>query len=228
MQHKNTKKALAATVSAVGILYTVSVIGAVTQAQTAAQTAQTRLAASGQAKPIALDGAWVTDPTHTSITFSVRHMVVSQVQGRFDKSSGVIAADSKDISKSSVSFTIQTASIDTNQPQRDAHLKTADFFDAAKYPEITFKSSRIEKKDDGSYVAHGTFTMHGTAKEIDLPFEVAGPIKDAFGMNRFGLHAKLRLNRQDYGVKWNQAMDNGGLVVGNDVDIEINLEAVPK
>ena len=162
---------------------------------------------------------------HTSIGFSVQHMVVSHVQGRFDKFAGSIVADSKDLSKSAVDFTIQAASVDTNVPARDAHLRGADFFDAAKYPTITFKSASIEKKDDGSYVAHGPFTMHGVTKTVDLPFTVIGPIKDAFGMIRLGMQSKLRVNRQDYGVKWNQNLDSGGVVVGNDVDIEINLEA---
>ncbi len=219
-------KSIAIGASAFGLLYAVSLFGAVTQAQTA-DAPKAAPTSARRAAPIAIDGKWDVDPAHTSINFSVQHMVVSHVQGRFNKFSGSITADSKDVSKSSVDFTIQTASIDTNVPPRDAHLKGPDFFDAAKYPTITFKSSGIDRKDDGSYVAHGVFTMRGVSKNVDLPFTVLGPIKDAFGSNRFGLQTKLRVNRQDYGVKWNMPLDGGGVVVGNDVDIDINLEATP-
>ena len=225
MKRTITKKSIAVGASVFGLLYAVSVIGAVTQAQTPPPVPKTALAAARPGAAIPMDGKWDIDAAHTSIGFSVQHMVVSHVQGRFNKFDGGIVANSKDLSKSSVNFTIQASSIDTNQPQRDAHLKSADFFDTAKYPTITFKSTGIDKKDDGSYVAHGTFTMHGVSKEIDLPFTVVGPIKDAFGMTRLGLQSKLRVNRQDYGVKWNQNLDGGGFVLGNDVDIEINLEA---
>jgi len=170
---------------------------------------------------------WTIDTAHTGISFSVRHMVVSRVRGRFNSFSGSVVANTSDFTKSSVQFTIQVASIDTNQPQRDAHLKTADFFDAAKYPQIIFKSSSISKVSEGKYVAHGSFTMHGVTKQIDLPFDLYGPLKDAFGQVRLGIQASLIINRQDYGVKWNQKLDSGGLAVSNDVDIEINLEATP-
>ena len=225
MKNKLTKKTIALAASGVGLLYTLSVVCAVTQAQTSAAAPKTALAANQATAALPIDGKWDIDVSHTSVGFSVQHMVVSHVQGRFNKFSGSIVADSKDLSKSSVDFTIQAASVDTNFPARDAHLKSPDFFDTAKYPAITFKSSGVEKKDDGSYVAHGLFTMRGVTKTVDLPFTVVGPIKDAFGMIRLGLQSKLRVNRQDYGVKWNQNLDSGGVVVGNDVDIEINLEA---
>ncbi len=181
-----------------------------------------------QATPsIRFDGDWAIDTTHTSANFSVRHMLVSQVRGRFNKFSGAIHANGKDFSKSTVLFTIQAASIDTNEPQRDGHLKSADFFDVAKYPEITYKSTSITKLSGNKYVAHGVFTLHGVSKPVDLPFTLSGPLKDAFGQVRFGLQSILRINRQDYGVKWNQKMDTGGWAVSNEVDIELNLEANP-
>ena len=225
MKFNTTKKSIALAASGFGLLYAVSVISAVTQAQTPSAAPKPALAAARPVAALPIDGKWDVDVMHTSIGFSVQHMVVSHVTGRFNKFSGSIVADSKDLGKSSVEFTIQAASVDTNVPARDAHLKSADFFDAAKYPTITFKSSGIDKKDDGSYVAHGAFTMHGVTKTVDLPFTVVGPIKDAFGLIRFGLQSKLKVNRQDYGVKWNQTLDSGGVVVGNEVDIEINLEA---
>ena len=172
-------------------------------------------------------GAWTLDTAHTSVNFSVRHMIVSQVRGRFNTFSGVINVDGKDFTKSSIQFTIQAASVDTNQPARDAHLKTADFFDVAKYPTITFKSDSISKVEGNRFIAHGVFTMHGVSKPIDLPFALYGPLKDAFKQVRFGIQSNLKINRQEYGVKWNQTLDNGGLAVGNDIDIELNLEATP-
>ncbi len=172
-------------------------------------------------------GDWTIDLSHTGISFSVRHMVVSTVHGRFNKVSGSIHAAGKDIESSTVDFTIQVASIDTNEPQRDAHLKSADFFDATKYPTISYKSRSISKVGAGKYVAHGDFTLHGITKKLDLPFTLSGPVKDAFGQTRLGLQSNVRINRQDYGVKWNMKLDKGGLAVSDDVDIEINLEATP-
>ena len=186
----------------------------------------TSLPSAAQA-PATLKGDWAIDTTHTSANFTVRHMLVSQVRGRFNKFNGTIHADSKNFSNSSVQFTIEAASIDTNEPQRDGHLKSADFFDVAKYPEITYKSSSITHTAGNKYVAHGTFTMHGISKPLDLPFTLNGPLKDAFGQVRFGIQSNLRINRQDYGVKWNQKMDTGGWAVSNEVDIELNLEATP-
>lgn len=190
-----------------------------------AAMAETPARADKQAAAPSVDGPLNLDKTHTNVGFSVRHMVVSQVRGRFNDFSAAIVGNSKDWTKSSVKFTIQAASIDTAVPARDTHLKSADFFDAAKYPTITFESSKITKRGDNEYVAHGTFKVHGTAREIDLPFTVAGPVKDPFGFVRVGIESHLKLNRQDYGVKWNATLDNGGLAVGNEVDIVLDLEA---
>jgi polyisoprenoid-binding protein YceI len=165
------------------------------------------------------------DLAHTSIGFSVRHMVLSYVKGDFKDFSGTILLDEKDISKSSVEVTIKTASINTGNEKRDSDLKAEGFLEAEKYPEITFKSKRIEKNDDG-YVAVGDLTLHGVTKEISLPFNLIGPIKDPWGNNRIGIQATLEINRQDYGVSWSKTMDNGGLIVGDEVKIELNVEAV--
>jgi polyisoprenoid-binding protein YceI len=165
------------------------------------------------------------DKTHSSILFAVKHMVISKVKGEFDEYSGSIQYDEADVTKSSVEVTIKTASIDTKDEKRDGHLKSPDFFDAEKYPEITFKSKYIEKSKDG-FVAVGDFTMHGVTKEIKIPFEITGVITDPWGNTRMGVSAELTLDRQDYGVSWSQKMDAGGLVVGDDVEIEIEVEAV--
>ncbi len=163
------------------------------------------------------------DPVHTTVGFAVKHMVVNTVHGRFIDCSGQILYDEKDSAKSSVNVTIKTASITTENAQRDAHLKSADFLNVEKFPEITFQSKSVEKKSDG-FVAHGMLTIRGVSKEVDLPFKVNGPI-NVGGNGLLGAEASLTINRQDYGVAWSQSLAPGELVVGNDVKIDINVEA---
>jgi len=163
------------------------------------------------------------DPVHSAVAFSVKHMVVNTVHGRFNDYSGEIIYDDKDPSKSSVNVTIKTASINTDNGQRDGHLKSADFLDAEKHPEITFQSRSVAKTGDG-FVAHGVLTIRGVSKDVDLPFKLNGPI-GVGGSNLLGAEASLTINRQDYGVSWSKALDSGGLVVANEVKIDINVEA---
>jgi polyisoprenoid-binding protein YceI len=170
---------------------------------------------------------FVIDPVHSSIEFSVRHMMVTNVRGRFREFSGTIFYDEKDITKSSVRVTIKTASIDTGNADRDAHLRSPDFFDAAKYPEITFASTRIEKRGD-DYVCIGTLTIRGVSREVAIPFRILGVVKDQRGNTRLGVEAGLTINRLDYGVSWSRALEGGGLVVGNDVKIELNVQAIKR
>ncbi len=165
------------------------------------------------------------DPVHSSIGFTVRHMVIANVKGYFKEFSGTIIYDENDITRSSVSVTIKTASINTENPKRDAHLRSPDFFDAEKYPEITFKSKRILKEKDG-YVAVGDLTMRGVTREIRIPFQILGKVIDPWGNTRLGVEASLKLNRHDYGISWSQTLDSGGLVVGDEVKIDLNIEAV--
>jgi polyisoprenoid-binding protein YceI len=167
------------------------------------------------------------DPAHSSINFTIKHLVISKVKGNFLQFSGTIMFDEKDINKSSVEVKIATASISTSNPDRDKHLKSADFFDAEKYPEITFKSDKIIKKDNG-YLAVGNLNMHGISKKIEIPFTFAGPIKDPWGNTRYGIEGSSTINRQDWKVSWNKAMDNGGVMIGNDVEIVLNVEAFKK
>jgi polyisoprenoid-binding protein YceI len=150
-------------------------------------------------------------------------MVVNTVHGRFGEYSGSITYDDKDITKSSVNVTIKTASINTDNAQRDGHLKSPDFLDAAKFPEITFVSKSISKSGDG-FIAHGALTIRGVSKDVDLPFKLKGPVS-AMGSQILGAEATLTINRQDYGVSWSKALDNGGMVVSNDVKIDLNVEA---
>jgi polyisoprenoid-binding protein YceI len=163
------------------------------------------------------------DPAHTSVGFSVRHMGVSNVKGHFDEFVGSLVLDNGSIQEANA--TIQVKSVNTGIEKRDNHLRTADFFEAAKYPEITFKTKRVEKSGDQTILI-GDFTMRGVTKEVRLPVTLSGPVKDPQGNTRIGLEAKTTVNRKDYGMKFNAVMETGGLMVGEEVTIEINAEAV--
>lgn len=163
------------------------------------------------------------DPVHSTVAFSVKHMVVNTVHGRFNDYAGQILFDEKDPSKSSVNVIIKSASINTDNAQRDGHLKSPDFLDAQKFPEITFQSKSVDKTNDG-FIAHGVLTIRGVSRNVDLPFKLNGPI-NVGGNGLLGAEASLTLNRQDYGVAWSKTLDSGGLVVANDVKIDINVEA---
>ena len=169
--------------------------------------------------------SFVVDRNHSEANFQVRHLV-SRVSGKFDDFSGAIVIDRSKPSDSSVEFTIKTASIDTGVNDRDKHLRSADFFDADKFPGITFKSTSVKpaaKKD--TYDVTGTFTMHGVTKTITLPVEFLGFIKDPRGNERAGFTTHITLNRRDYGINWNRALDAGGTLLSDDVDITVNIEA---
>jgi polyisoprenoid-binding protein YceI len=180
-----------------------------------------------QPAPTSLTGTWNIDPAHSNVNFAIRHLGISTIRGRFDEVAGTIVADAATPDRSSVQVTIQAASIDTDIKLRDDHLRSADFFEVEKYPQITFKSTRVEKGNDGGWVARGTLTMHGVSREVTLPCRVAGPVPDPRAGARIGVETQLRLNRQDYGIKYHQVLDNGALALANDVEITISLEAVP-
>jgi polyisoprenoid-binding protein YceI len=165
------------------------------------------------------------DKAHSEVLFSVRHMGVSRVTGRFNDFTGVVNGDPAKPGESSVEFTIKAASIDTNDAGRDKHLRSADFFDVEKFPELTFKSSKITAKGQNQFDVTGTLTMHGVAKEVTLPVTLAGPVKDPRGNEKVGFEATAKLNRKDYGITWNRALDAGGVVVSDEVQVTINLEA---
>jgi polyisoprenoid-binding protein YceI len=171
-------------------------------------------------------GEYRIDPAHSVIGFAIRHLEISLVRGRFKSFTGIIRYDDKDLSRSSVEFAAKIESIDTGVERRDGHLRTADFFDAAKFPEMTFKSTRVERKGRDRYVLHGDFTLRGVTKPISLPFTIAGAIKDAQGNTRFGVAAQTKIDRRDYGITWGKPMENGGLDVANEVMIDLQLEAV--
>jgi polyisoprenoid-binding protein YceI len=171
------------------------------------------------ASPLQAADTWVIDKNHSSAQFQVRHFV-SKVGGRFGDFAGTIVADAAKPEASSVEFTIKTASIDTDQEARDKHLRSADFFDVEKYPEITFKSSKVAPKGNNQFDVSGTLTLHGVAKEITLPVTYLGSMGD-----KAGFETQITLNRKDYGILWNKALDAGGMVLGDDVLVSINIEA---
>ena len=163
------------------------------------------------------------DPVHSSVGFSVRHMVISNVKGKFQEFAGAIVLENNKLIEAT--GTIQTKSVDTGVAQRDQDLRSANFFDVEKFPTITFKSKRVEKKGE-EFVLVGDFTMHGVTKELSLPVKLSGPVKDPWGNSRIGLETRAKLSRKDYGMTYNKALEAGGLVVGDEVEIEINAEAV--
>ena len=169
---------------------------------------------------------WQIDSSHSGIHFSVRHMVVAKVRGQFERWTGTVFAQNGELDKATVEVTIDASSIQTGVADRDAHLKSADFFDVASYPEITFKGREIKPVSNGRFVLVGDLTIRGTTREIELQVSDAGQVKDPWGNVRAGFSARGSLDRKDYGLTWNQALETGGLVVGDRIEIEIEVEAV--
>jgi polyisoprenoid-binding protein YceI len=170
---------------------------------------------------------WQIDSQHASAQFAVKHLMISTVRGEFHGVTGTVNWDDKDITKSTIDVTIDTTTVDTREPKRDAHLKSPDFFDVAKYPAMTFKSKKIEQVATGKLKVTGDLTIHGVTKEVVL--DVDGPtasIKDPWGNTRVALNATASVNRQDFGVKWNANMDGGGVVVSDNVNITIDAELI--
>jgi polyisoprenoid-binding protein YceI len=184
------------------------------------------LALAGGASSDANAETWKIDPVHSNVSFSVKHMMISQVKGEFDKFSGTISATGTDPASVKIEATIDAASVNTRAEKRDAHLKSPDFLDVAKYPTITFKSTKIEAAGAGKWKVTGDLTLHGVTKPVVL--EVTGPseaIKGPNGKPRRGASASTTINRQDFGVAFNKTLDSGGLMVGYDVAISIDVEA---
>lgn len=165
------------------------------------------------------------DPVHSDVTFEIRHLV-SRVGGQFGEFDGTISMDPEDPSSSSVEFRIDAASIDTRNERRDGHLRSEDFFWVEEHPEISFRSTGIEKTGESTYDVQGILTMRGVSKEITLPVELFGVMQDPWGNQRAGFGTETVLDRKDFGIEWNQALDQGGVVLGDDVTVRIRLEAV--
>ena len=170
-------------------------------------------------------GDYKLDPAHSRIGFDVRHLEINWVEGRFMEFDGTIHYDDKDVTKSSVEFSAKVESINTGVEARDKHLRTADFFEVEKYPTLTFKSTRVERKGKDAFVLHGDLTIKGVTKPVQLPFQIAGAVKDPWGNTRFGIEAQTKINRRDFNINYGNAFA-GGLDVGNEVTISLRLEAV--
>jgi polyisoprenoid-binding protein YceI len=177
------------------------------------------------ASPALSAETYSVDTSHATVLFQIRHFM-SQVTGKFKTFDGSIRIDRQNPESSSVTFTIQAASIDTNEEKRDAHLRSPDFFDVATHPSITFVSTEVKPTGDGTYDVTGDLTMRGVTKRVTLPVTVLGEMADPWGHQRIGFEIDTTLNRKDYGVSWNKLLDQGGYLLGDDVKVSINLEAV--
>lgn len=176
---------------------------------------------------LALAATWNIDPEHSHVGFKVRHLMVSNVKGHFEKFSGTVDIDDKDITGSKVSVTIDTSSINTNVQKRDDHLRSADFFDVAKYPAMTFVSKKVVKAGKDRLKVTGDLTLHGVTRQVVL--DVEGPsqeTRDPWGNIRRGATATTKINRKDFGLNWNKALETGGVVVGDDVFITLEVEMI--
>jgi polyisoprenoid-binding protein YceI len=169
---------------------------------------------------------WKIDPAHTTVEFSVRHMMISNVKGQFEKLSGTISANGSDPNSVQINAVIDATSINTRVEKRDAHLKSAAFLDVDKYPTITFKSTKVEPDGSNKWKVTGDLTLRGVTKPVVLEVETTAPIKDPSGKTRAGASATTKIDRKDFGVLWNKPMEAGGVLVGDEVAISIEVEAV--
>lgn len=170
---------------------------------------------------------WKLDPAHSGAEFKVKHMMISNVKGSFTGLTGTLTEDKNDPTRSTVEAAIDIATLNTGDAQRDAHLKGADFFNHEQHPQMAFKSTRVEKKADDEYTVTGDLTLHGATKPVT--FKVEGPstpTKDPWGNTRIGLSATAKINRKDFGLSWNAALETGGVLVGEDVQITIDAEFI--
>lgn len=171
-------------------------------------------------------GQWRFDPTHTRIGFSTRHAMVTKVRGAFNDFHGLITVDPEHPERSKVELTVKVASIDTRNADRDQHLRTNDFFDAPQFPEITFVSSRVDQVDEGHFIVSGDVTIRGVTKEISIPIDFIGVERDPMGNLRAGFEGSRRIDRQDFGLKWNTALDSGGVLVSDKITLEFEVSAI--
>lgn len=182
--------------------------------------------ATTQQTPAAI-ATWKLDPAHSHAEFKIRHMMISNVKGSFSGLSGTLNENVADPTKSVVEASIDVSSINTGEAQRDGHLKSADFFDVEKYPTMTFKSTQVKPNGDGGYNVTGDLTLHGQTRQqtfvVDGP---TAPAKDPWGNTRIGLSATAKINRKDYGLNWNAALETGGILVGEDVNVTLEVQFI--
>lgn len=171
-------------------------------------------------------GTWTADPAHTSVSFSVKHLGISNVHGKFNEFDGTLAIDGDDLSTAKLTGVVKAASVDTGEAPRDEHLRSADFFDVEQYPELTFESTKIEATGNDTVTVTGNLTIHGVTNEITLDGEVTGTDTDPWGKERVGLEITGSLSRDDYGMKFNQALGSGNLLVGDKIKLALDVSAV--
>ena len=168
---------------------------------------------------------WNIDPVHSVVEFRVKHMMISNVKGQFTGVSGILSLDEGNVEDSSITATVNVSSLNTSDAQRDAHLKSADFFDAENFPKISLRSSRIQSIPEGGLLASGQLTIRGVTKDVDFAVDgPTSPAKDPWGNTRIGLSATTRINRKDFGLTWNAALEAGGFLVGEEVAISLDLQ----
>ena len=182
---------------------------------------------STPAAPQTSTSTWKIDPVHSGAEFKVKHMMISNVKGQFTAVTGVATLDETDVTKSRIEASIDAASINTRDVQRDAHLKSADFFDVEKFPTLSFKSKRVARVGGDELAVTGDLTIHGVTREVT--FDVEGPTlpaKDPWGNTRIGISATTKISRKDYGLTWNAGLETGGFLVGDDVTVTLDVEFV--
>lgn len=195
------------------------------QTKPAAKPATATKAAATPAKPaISNIGKWSLDASHSNIKFSVTHMMVTETEGSFKIFSGSVNATKEDFSDSQVEFSADAKSINTDNEDRDKHLRSGDFFDAEKYPQITFKATSFKKVKGNQYTLIGDLTMHGVTKKVTFNATYGGTMKDPWGNTKAGFKATTKINRKDFGLMWNAALEAGGAVVSDEVSIVVNVE----
>jgi len=170
--------------------------------------------------------SWTIDPAHTDIRFSVRHMMISTVRGSFEEFTGTVDFDENDPTATQIDVTIQADSVNTREPKRDGHLKSPDFFDAETYPALTFKSTRVEPVDDQHAKLYGELTIKDVTKEVALDVEYLGSATSPWGQTSAGFVASGKINRADWGLTWNQALEAGGVLVGEEIGLGIDVELI--
>ncbi|MBM7691270.1 polyisoprenoid-binding protein YceI [Peribacillus deserti] len=168
---------------------------------------------------------WALDPTHSSVDFSVKHMMFAKVNGSFNKFDAVIEADPADLTSADIEFTIDAASIDTRNDDRDVHLRSADFFDTENYPSITFKSNEITKTSENEYSVAGVLTVHGVTRPETFTVTFEGQGKDPWGNEKAGFSVEGKIKRSDFGLTWNAALETGGVLVGDQINISLQIQA---
>ena len=181
-----------------------------------------------QTQTIDATGTWDIDPAHTLAEFAVKHMMITTVRGRFATVKGTVTMDEEDPTKSSVEVEIDASSIDTREEKRDGHLRSADFLDAETHPKITFRSTRVKPQGEDRFAVEGELSIRGVTKPVVLDVTREGSAKSPWGQEVMGFTADTKLDRRDYGLKWNQALETGGVLVGNEVKIHLEVELIKR